>query len=359
MIKALSKTGTIVLLLLCIFGDFILFYWLTGLTDFLFYLAIIAHMGISVLFITFLYLAQKASQAVNYNFLLIAWAVALFIPVYGMPGIFLVYAGTRKKRFNQDDYFEFDDSQLPGHIDEIMEELGKDVVGFIRSEQNIDALKDIFISGNERLEETAIQKLSRLGNKAAVSILQSVVNQSTTDVKILAASALTGIEEKTVAKIESLQNAVAETPQKPELILELARSFDLYCHLGVLDDSLLSYYQNLGIESYMKYHKLVPDDATIDIELGRLLLKSRRYEEAESIFNGLVTKNPQDFNPKIWLAETYFAQGKYEHVKKTCHTINECGDLPEICAETVAWWTDLNLESESGGALQYQKEELV
>ncbi len=352
----LKKIGLIILLALCTVAEGATAFWLFHASKSMLVLALFTHLLLCLFYLGLLYFYQKKDEVVNYNFMLIAGAVSLIIPVYGMTGLTIIFFAIGNNTENEQDYFEFDDSKLSSKLDEILTQLDEDIIGFIRSEQNIDALKDIFLSGDQQLEETAIQKLNQLGTKAAVTILQTVVEQSKTDVKILAASALTAIEEKTVEKIESLQSSLAAEPENPQGLLELAQAFDLYCHLGVLDSSLITYYQNLGIEYFRKYCQLAPQDNRARTELGRLLLKSQRFEEAKSLFRELVEEYADDFNAKIWLAETYYADGEYHLLRQTCREIEATGDVPEICADTVSWWTsdifaeEAELETNTGAA---------
>lgn len=337
--NSIYKIALSSLLLICTAADAATAHWIFNTHGAALIWPISVHILLCLLFVSLLYLHQKSGDAMNFNFLLIASVVACIFPAYGMAGLTIIYFLNFKRTDDEQDYFEFDDSTVPDSLDELIALLDEDIVGFIRAEQNIDALKDIFLSGDQQLEETAIQKLSKLGTKSAVTILRSVVEQSTTDVKILAASALTGIEEKTVSEIDRLQKAIEAEPATQDHLLELARTFDLYCHLGVLDSSLLAYYQNLGIEKYQQYCQAVPGDSRAKTELGRLLLKTGRIDEAKSVFAQLIEAAPEDFNPKIWLAETYYAGGDYARVREICRDIQSCGDVPDICVDTISWWT--------------------
>lgn len=336
--QRIMKISIFLLLALCGIADVYAARGIVFSSGLLFSVGLFSHFLLCFIFLILLYLLQSSEERINYNFLLISAAVALVVPAYGIPGMALVYAGTRKASLVDENYFEFDESLVPDHLDALTHEMGDDVMGFIRAEQNIDALKDIFLSGNQRLEEIAIQKLNRVGNKSAVSILQSVLSQSSSDVKILAASALIAIEEKTVEKIEKLQEVLKEQPKKSEVILELARAFDLYCHLGVLDDSLLRYYQNLGIKNFNTYCQLVPGDQYAAVEFGRLLLKADRQAEAEAVFQRLIHDNPHDLNPRIWLAEVYYTLQNYRKVREMCVEIKAIGGVPDVYVETVNWW---------------------
>ncbi|KAA3661532.1 MAG: tetratricopeptide repeat protein [Calditrichaeota bacterium] len=338
--------STILLLVLCIAADIVAARWLVSGSGWIFVVSFIGHLLLSTIFVLLLYVSQKTEEMVNFNFLLIALAVTCAIPAYSMPGLAMVYVASRKAKFVEDDYFEFDETLAAHQLDEVPRELSEDIVGFMRAEQNIDALKDIFLSGDQRLEEIAIQKLNRVGNKSAVSILQSVLSQSSSDVKILAASALIAIEEKTVEKIAKLQELLKKEPMYTKYMLELARAFDLYCHLGVLDDSLLQYYQNLGIEKFSQYCTLVPGDEAATVEFGRLLLKAGRQAEAEAVFVKLIQANPDDLNPRIWLAEVYYTLQKYDKVKAMCREIKSIGNVPDIYADTVNWWTRANTDDQ-------------
>jgi len=129
-----------------------------------------------------------------------------------------------------------------------------------------------------------------------------------------------------------------------DLVLELARAYDLYCYLGVLDSAIESYYINLAIEKYSEFLKLYPDHHEAMLEYGRVLLNAGKRDKAIDALNQVVAKLPNDPNPYIWLAEAYYESEDYEATTKVCQKLSSLARVPGNFKSVLNCWTSESTE---------------
>lgn len=332
--NVIIHTGLILLLV----GELFVGYWFINLTDFMKILGFGLHIILVILFAYILKKIEVGDSKNNINFTLVAFIFGLVLPVYGMLGMYLISLSMRKIKVPPKEYFETDETILPGKYKAIIKDVDGNILGVMREELDIDAFKDIFASGDRQLEENAINKLSKLVNKHSVAILKDVIKNCSSDTKILAASALTEVEDRIIKKIQDLRKNLKQGPENYSEILELARTYDLYCYLGVLDSVIEKYYQKLALEHYRKFLTHHPNHREASLEYGRILLNTGNVEEAIRNLRYAIELSPQNPNPRIWLAEAYYELGNYKAVRDVCYKLTEFERLPENIREIVNWW---------------------
>ncbi len=292
--------------------------------------------GIAIYFISRLEMTNFEPEE---NFVLVGVMVCLVLPVYGLLGIYLTVFAIQLIRVNRSDYFEPDELAIPAHPREFILERQRDLMEIKRDELDIQAFRDILKSNDRQLEEITINKLSRILNREAIALLKEVVLQATSDTKILAANALIDVEDNIVHKINDLRSALSKRPVNPELILDLARIYDLYCYLGVLDGPIAKYYRNLAMEQYKTFLVLRPKHAEATFEYGRILLHAGHTDEATKYLLKAIDYAPNNASPYIWLAEASYLKRDFPSVTELCNRVTHFRDLPYGFKPVTELWT--------------------
>ncbi len=275
---------------------------------------------------------------IDFNFTLVSFILTSVLPVYGMLGMIFIYLTLRFIKVQPVEYFQVDESFLPKPSYFTLKDADKSIVNIKKEELDIEAFTDIFKSNDRQLEEVAVNKLSKIVNKRSVSLLQGVVENSTTDTKVLAASALIEMENKIINKIEEIRISVEDDPEQVMAILELARTYDLYCYLGVLDVAVNNHYQKLALVQYQIYLDYHPTDAEAVLEYGRILLSCGKFDEAIQTLIKAKDFSPHNPNPLIWLAEAYYESEDYLAVQGICQKLCSLQNLPENFKPVVNLW---------------------
>ncbi|MFQ5674381.1 MAG: tetratricopeptide repeat protein [bacterium] len=298
------------------------------------------HMILAAVFcVLFKKLKSRNFEDTN-NFALVAFALTAVLPVYGMLGMMAVYITLRSAKDAPREYFATDADFLPER--RLVGNLGIDwnhlEMKIKKNELDVEAFADILKTNDRQLEELAVNKLSKELTKNSVNILKSVLKSHTSDTRVLAASALTEMEDKILTRIDALRAELYRDSDNPDATLELARAYDLYCYLGVLDSVSERYYQGLTLEHYEKFLKIDPGHLEANLEYGRILLNAGKIDEAIKMLRLAQSLTPESINPQIWLAEAYYRAEDYQNVRKICQRLSSFEKVPSRVKEVVSWW---------------------
>ncbi|MFQ5637653.1 MAG: tetratricopeptide repeat protein [bacterium] len=266
--------------------------------------------------------------------LILSWS----IPFYGMLGMLILSISMEILKIQPVEYFDFDIDVISKHTHPFPSHVDRNIVSIKSEELEIEAFQDIFMGPDRQLQENAINKLSKIINRDSVTLLKDVIKKSRSDIKMLAASAMIDMEDEIIKKIERFKHSLSENPENEMDLLELARSYDLYCYLGLLDAVVLSYYSNLGLEQYQRFLERRPDHIEAKMEYGRLLLHSGNSEKAVSVLSSACEGSPEDPKPRLWLAEAYYELLEYEKVSEVCQQLSHLKPIPSKFKEIVNWW---------------------
>lgn len=281
----------------------------------------------------------KNFEAEN-NFSYVGFGLSAVLPVYGLLGMYVTALVMNCSKFKPIDSFEENDPKIPERYRSLLRHSDFNLVDLQREEMDIESFRDIFRTNDPYLEENAIYKLSKILTRESVAILQDVVLHASADTKVLAASVLIEMEDKVVDKIEALGKQLTDNAYDTDLMLELARTYDVYCYLGVLDKAIENYYRGLATEHYRTFLIYHPRHAAATLEYGRCLLNSGDIEKAMRVLQSAVKLDPANPNPYIWLAEAHYKSGDYLAVTDICKKINSFQNLPENLKPITNWWVE-------------------
>jgi len=328
-----------ILVLLCLVDAFF-GYWLITSSGWQQAIPALGHLVVCGLFHGTLYEIQRKDHCENANLLIIVSCFTVLLPLYGPPVMLVIHTIIKHAQIKSDSYFEFEELVLQDDVDNILKEFDGDLYGLARDEQDVFSFRDLFINDNDIMQERAITKLRRIGDRNSILLLKKVMKHSKTDANVLAASALIEIEETTIKKIEKLKEHIRVEESKPEHTLELARLYSIYCYIGVLDPSLMDHYIEQALHNYLDYSQQVPEDIDAHLELGRMLYKSGRFEEAHHAFNKALKIVPEDTKSHLWLTEMSYENYDFLNVKEKCMELDTREDLPENCKSAVSLWAN-------------------
>ncbi len=274
------------------------------------------------------------------NFRYTAFALALVLPGYGLLGTLAVALTTNRVKLQPTSYFEIDDGLAPQQHKMTLRKSHSDVIEIQQDLLDLEAFRDIFKSNDRQLEESAISKLSKLVTRQSVAILKDVVRTATSDTRVMAATALIDMEDKITRRIEALSAALEKNGSDKNKRLQLARTYDLYCYLGVLDEDIRTHYNKLAITEYRSFLIASPKHPEAIFEYGRALLSSGDTEKATRVLGSAVSLAPENPSAHVWLAEAHYESGDYSSVVAVCRRVSSFANLPEALRPVVNWWAE-------------------
>ncbi|MFQ5651600.1 MAG: tetratricopeptide repeat protein [bacterium] len=331
---------TQLLLLLVLVGDGLAAYGLAALSGWLKLVALAGHVVMVCLAIKLCKRLHLYDFQADENFVTIAFFLALVLPGYGLAGLNLVIVAMNRVRLQPTPYFEIEEALVSDSTKIRLGSARPDVSEIQLDALDLQAFRDVLKSNDRQLEENAINKLSKLVTRESVAILRQVVREATSDTRLLAATALIELENKIVQKIDWLRGRLADRASDSDSRLQLARMYDLYCYLGVLDEESQRYYNKLAVKEYRSFLIANPKHPQAVFEYGRSLLAAGDIEKAKRVLStavGLAGGNP---SPHLWLAEAHYEAGEYGEAAAVCRRVHSFANLPENLRPVTSWWCE-------------------
>ncbi len=315
-------------------------YWLVTLPGWLKLLAFALH----VLLVLMAYFILKSIRfrdfKVETNFAWITLSLSLILPVYGLLATLILAHVINVAGLRRSAYFDVEPELAPESYTRLLTRRTPDIFEMHQEAIDMQSYRDVFKSNDRQLEETAIRKLSKLMTRESVAILRDVVRTATSDSKVMAATALIDMEDRISGRIESLRAQLAGNPGDNACRLELARAYDLYCYLDVLDRELREHYRRLAIQEYRSYLIANPRHTRAIYEYGRTLLAAGELDKARRVLSTAVSLAPHDPAAHLWLAEAHYESGDYSSAAAICRRINSFANLPDYMRPVTGWWVE-------------------
>lgn len=144
---------------------------------------------------------------------------------------------------------------------------------------------DVMKLGSDNQKRRALAKMtSRFSPKFAPAFRVALADTSNT-VRVQAATAIAKIEREFATKLERIELARSQAPNNVILTLALAKFYDDYAFTGILDPELERLNRERAISTYKAYLQQDPNSTEARVAIGRLLFRSRRWQEAADWFH--------------------------------------------------------------------------
>lgn len=306
----------IIVLLLAIFAECWL--WLklidgsyTGGTIF------ILHAGISLIVAAFAFLMHKAGGDAR-----LPWLLAMVLAMMGVFGVFgaalvavlnIVYkrsATTFREWFTT--MFPEEDMTLSSVVKEEIRETPENAM----STGGLLPFRDIIALGNETQKRQAITKMARHFNPRFASALLAAAQDSSNNIRVQAASAITKIEHAFVERSMRLEELIEKNPDDSSLLAELAHHYDAYAFAGILDPDREKESRERAMETYRRYLRLEPRDVNATLDAGRLLLRSGKAKEAADWFAQAIDRGVVSPAIYLWYMESLFSLKRFSEIRQ-------------------------------------------
>ena len=209
-------------------------------------------------------------------------------------------------------------------------------------QQKIAPFIDILREGGTNRRLVVVALMGRHFRLEFAPALKLALQDRNSAVRVQAANAIVQIENRFFTQADRLAAAVRHEPNDVDPQLELARHYEEYADTGILDDERQRENYEIALETYHRAAKILPGDGTVMAAIGRLLLKERRYEEAEPWLRDATRTTSDDCRAALLYMEALFHMGRWRDLRDLSrrHEESVSGDpeLPPEAAEAVALW---------------------
>lgn len=280
-------------------------------SDRIFFLYLLQHLAASVLMAAagWYFMAEKFRQP-RWPVTLLLFNLAFFIPVLGLPGVFvaiLIGGFRRRTRIEQ----PFTNLVLPEFVLSLREPEIRFSQGGIKSR-----LAHSAIPTQQRLQ--SLLALQGIPARVSSPLLQNMLGDSSDDIRLVAYGLLDSREKKITAQIHrelvNLRNAESRELQ----LMGLRRLAELYWEMiyaGLAQGDLRIHALNQALHYAESALKLDKSDTGLLFLKGRILLESKRYEEARLILVQAIEHGLPESRALPYIVEIAFNRRDYAAVQ--------------------------------------------
>lgn len=274
-------------------------------------------LGLHGVIVLGLILSLKGRQCADWSlpapFLLVV-TTALFGPL-AAPGMVLLLALHRSYRRHALSFQEWYESLFPEELLTSAETLYEQLQRQHEGSGTTESFMDVLDGGERAQKRSVIVLIARHFRPAfAPALLKALADRDNT-IRVLAATALTRIEQAFTDRAMELDRAVAADPDNPDLRLERGRHYDDYAFTGLLQADREQANRQQALADYEAFLARRPNDALVHSAKGRLLLRTGCVAEAAEHLGDVVGRGQTDSTLVLWYMEALYRQGEYVRLR--------------------------------------------
>jgi len=186
-----------------------------------------------------------------------------------------------------------------------------------QQDAEIISLKEVMKFGTKQQKLVAIEKLLKHYKPEFVPALKLAVSDESNSVRVLAATAITSLEDRFQKKLQELEKQYSDRPNDADAVLALASHLDEYSNFGVFEEEHLLLIKKEAVRKYEEYLELIPDNDEVKFKLATLLVDMKEYEPAEKLLTEITTApTSKTLNRFFKLLEVYYKRGEYPRIRE-------------------------------------------
>ena len=174
--------------------------------------------------------------------MVLVFLLDLFLPIIGMLSVLVFYIFSRKvsdsefEGFIVDTFFEKSYRDYSLEIDGKIASINQKIVEkWEKLPTDLASYGEIFMSGNNQLKLSAIERLSRTTSKESVTLLKMALKDPSYEVSYFANGALDKIEKRFIDHIHDISKSISLYPHSSDLLFDRATAYLKFYKYDLLD----------------------------------------------------------------------------------------------------------------------------
>ncbi len=212
---------------------------------------------------------------------------------------------------------------------------------------------DVLTSGTTDQKLAMISMVVKHFRPILAPVLRMALNDPNNAIRVQAATAMALIEEEFTKRTLGIEVAATTRPDNPVTLKTLARHYDNYAQTGILDDERERENQNKAIQAYQKYLGFKSDDIEARLAIGRILLKSQSFAEANAWFEKCLKDGFDTFDIILGYMEGLFHAGRFQDLRELARShyaeMTSADILPAGVVEAIKLWANIDGGEEDKG----------
>lgn len=194
-------------------------------------------------------------------------------------------------------------------------------------------------------QRIAIEYLAEMETQAAFEILRKAVSSAGREAYFFAMTAMTQMEEKMLAQLGELEDAVSSSGEKhadEELLLKTATAYIDFIYYRFATGERRSEYLHRA-EALLRIALDRPATGPGEINetlilLGRVKLALNDGASAAKCFSRHIERNPACSLGYLWRAEAWHTLGNYARLREDCRAARQRGGIPPNMLAVLDFW---------------------
>lgn len=185
------------------------------------------------------------------------------------------------------------------------------------SDIEIIPLKEVMLFGTKKQKLIAIENILKYYRPEFISALKLAIVDESNSVRVLAATAISSLEDQFYKRLSQCQKSYNDRPGDPEAVLELANEMREYSRFDVFEAERLKEFKKSALQKYEEYLEYVPNDFAVHYQVAELHLEMGSYKEAQEKIHHLIETNHLTNSEGFFkLMEIYFREGNYGKLRE-------------------------------------------
>ena len=236
---------------------------------------------------------------------------------------------------------------FPEEVDDFGERLSRRIAAMERSDGEDDAagitpLTEVMAMGSDQQRMAVVTLLARDFRPRFTPALKAAMADRNPAIRSQAATVAAQIEDRYVKRADGLAQVVQTRPDDVEARLDLARHYDIYAFAGIHDPERERDTRRQALKLFLSAAELRPEDPSIRLAIGRLLVRDRKFEEAIVWLEGTEREPNTNFATLPWYLEVLFRTGRFTElrnlIREHADDLRDNRDLPTKMSEVVGLW---------------------
>ena len=180
---------------------------------------------------------------------------------------------------------------------------------------NVMSFMDVMEIGSVSQKSKALSKMTASFDSRFASAFRRALADDSSAIRVQAATAITRIENRFHERLLQIENLYREHPSNAVILKALADHYDDYAFTGLLDENREMVNRGKAYTHYMDYLNMRPDDVSVRLKVGRLLIRMDRHDEAVQWFKRSLDDGYSSEAIKTWYIESLYRVGDYEALR--------------------------------------------
>ena len=183
------------------------------------------------------------------------------------------------------------------------------------SARSIASFTDILAYGTFDQKQALLALIAAYFKPAFAPALKAALAHEEPAIRVQAATAVAQIEQRFVRRSVDLEQEMARRPGDAPLIGAAARHYDDYAFTGLLDADRQDENRTRALALYTAALERMPDNGTLELAKGRLLVRLGRHEEASALLARSAEGGRLPPTGTIWYLECLFQMRAFDRLR--------------------------------------------